>query len=112
MAVFTWTPDFGAKVAMKPRVRLIQFGDGYEQRQADGINPRSDAWDLQFQSRDNTETDQIMSFFVARGAVESFDWTPPNEATAIKVVCREWAKTIDRYNLNTVTAQFVRVYEP
>lgn len=112
MATFTWTPDFGAKVAIKPRVRAIAFGDGYEQRQAIGINARSDAWDLQFQRRDNTETAAIMAFFAARNAVEAFDWTPPNESTSIRVVCRDWSKTLDRYNLNTVTAQFNRVYEP
>lgn len=111
MATFTWTPDFGAKVAIKPRVRNIAFGDGYEQRQAIGINARNDTWDLQFQRRTNTETDAILAFFGARNAVEAFDWTPPNEDTAIRVVCREWDKTLDRYNLNTVSAQFIRVYE-
>lgn len=112
MATFTWTPDFGAKVAVKPNVRAVAFGDGYEQRQAVGINARNDVWDLQFQRRTNTDADLITGFFLARMAVEAFDWTPPNEATAIRVVCREWSKTLDRYNLNTITAQFIRVYEP
>jgi len=111
MAIFTFTPDFGAKVAIKPRVRVAAFGDGYEQRQAFGINARGDTWDLQFQRRTNTEAQAIMDFLDARNAVEAFDWTPPNEATAIRVVCREWSKTLERYNLNTVSAQFVRVYE-
>jgi phage-related protein len=112
MATFTWTPDFGAKAAYKPRVRTLAFGDGYEQRQAEGINARNDTWDLQFQNRDNTETAAILSFLATRAGVEAFDWTPPNEASAIRVVCREWSKSVDKFNLNTVMAQFNRVYEP
>lgn len=111
MATFTYTPDFGARVAIKPRVRVASFGDGYEQRQAIGINARNDTWDLQFQRRSNTEAQAIMDFLAARNAVEAFDWTPPNESTAIRVVCREWNKTLERFNLNTVSAQFIRVYE-
>ena len=112
MATFTWTPDFGAKVAVKPRVRAISFGDGYEQRQAIGINTGGEDWDLTFNRRSNDEALAIMDFLDARNAVEAFDWTPPNEASTIRVVCREWTKTLERFNLNTISAQFIRVYEP
>lgn len=112
MATFTYTPDFGAKAAVKPSVRIAKFGDGYEQRQADGINTRPQTWDLTFANRTNTETANILSFLEARNAVEAFDWTPPNDVTAIKVVCREWSKTLNRANLNTVVAQFIQVFEP
>lgn len=112
MATFTYTPDWSARQTTKPRIRVVAFGDGYEQRQADGINARNDVWDLTFENRSNSDTAAIVGFLEARNAVEAFDWTPPNEATAIKVVCREWNKTVTRFNLNTVTAQFQRVYEP
>lgn len=32
MATFTWTPSVGASVALRPNVRRVAFGDGYEQR--------------------------------------------------------------------------------
>lgn len=111
MATFTYTPDFGSKAAYKPRVRVVSFADGYQQRQADGINSRAQNWDLTFANRDNTETDGILAFLEARNAVEAFDWVPPNKVSSIKVVCREWAKSIDRNNLNTVTARFEQVFE-
>lgn len=111
MATFTYTPDFGAQVTIKPRVRVASFGDGYEQRQGDGINAQPQTWNLQWQNRDNTETGNIKTFLAARGGVEAFDWTPPNEVTAIKVVCREWSVTSVRYNLNNVAAQFHQVFE-
>jgi len=112
MATFTHTPDFGAQAAYKPRVRVTAFGDGYEQRVADGINVRPQMWNLQFNNRTNTEAASILTFLEARNAVEAFDWTPPNEETAIKVVCREWTKTVARANLNTVQATFHQVFEP
>lgn len=112
MATFTYTPDFGAQVQIKPRVRTIAFGDGYEQRQGDGINTQPQVWSLQWQNRDNTETSGIKSFLAARAGVEAFDWTPPNEVTAIKVVCRDWTVTSVRFNLNNVNATFTQVFEP
>jgi len=111
MTTFTYTPDFGAQAAYKPRVRVTAFGDGYEQRVADGINVRAQVWNLQFNNRTNTEAGNILTFLEARNGVEAFDWTPPNESTAIKVVCREWTKTVARANLNNVSASFQQVFE-
>lgn len=112
MATFTFVPDFGLNAAFKPRVRTAQFGDGYQQRVPDGINTRQDVWNLNFSVRTDTETASILAFLEARAGSEAFDWTPPNESFAIRVVCREWNRTLDRPNQNTVTAKFDRVYEP
>jgi phage-related protein len=110
MTTFTYTPDFGAQAVYKPRVRVASFGDGYEQRVADGINVNAQVWNLQFNNRTNTEAGDILTFLAARNAVEAFDWTPPN-GSAIKVVCREWNNTVSRSNLNNVTATFQQVFE-
>lgn len=112
MATFTWTPDFGARADYKPRVRVTSFGDGYEQRQAEGINAQPQVWTLQWQNRDDDETASIKSFLASRAGVEAFDWTPPNEATAIRVVCREWQVATVRFNLNNTSATFTQVFEP
>ena len=112
MATFTYTPDFGAAVAYKPRVRVAQFGDGYQQRVADGINTGTDSWNLTFAVRTDTEAGNILAFLEARAGVEAFDWTPPGSATAIRAICREWNRTFDRHQQNTITARFDRVYEP
>lgn len=111
MTTFTFTPEFGPRATYKPRVRNISFGDGYQQRQAEGLNSRQQSWDLTFAYRSQTEADQILAFLTARNAVEAFDWTPPYESTAIKVVCREWSKSVERSNLNTITARFEQVFE-
>lgn len=112
MAIYTWVPDFGAQVQIKPRVRAVAFGDGYQQRQGDGINTQPQVWALQWQNRDNTETGAINSFLQTRAGVEAFDWTPPNESTAIRVICSEWSVSTVRFNLNNVSATFTQVFEP
>lgn len=111
MATFTYTPDYGAAVSRKPKVRSVKFGDGYEQRLAYGINTNPRVWDVRFTFRDNTEADAIEAFLVARNGVETFDWTPPSGAAG-KWLCREWTRTIDRFNQNTVQGQFEEAFEP
>ena len=34
MATFTWIASIGASLTVKPNVRKVSFGDGYEQRLA------------------------------------------------------------------------------
>ncbi len=112
MSVFTWTADFGATQQSKPNVSQVKFGDGYEQRVAFGLNTNPKTWSLRFSARDDDETVEIIDFLEARGGVESFEWTPPLENEASMFVCRNWSRTIDRNNLNTVTATFEQVFEP
>jgi phage-related protein len=111
MATFTYTPDFGINFEVTPTVRVSQFGDGYEQRQASGLNSQRKNWDLKFSLRSDTEAGVIEAFLVARGAVESFDWTDINGVSG-KYVCMSWQRTKERFNLNTITCKFNQVFEP
>ena len=110
MATFTWVPDYSAKLTMKPRVRSVQFGDGYMQRSADGINTNPRAPALQFSNRTDSEADAIIAFLDSRGGVESFDYTPPGGAAG-KYICQEYDRTQVSYNVATVTASFKQVFE-
>lgn len=110
MATFTYTPDFEASESRRPVVRRVQFGDGYEQRLTYGLNNQPAEWQLTFANRTDTERDNILSFLKARGAAESFDWTPPYGSSA-KWVCDEWSTTMIAANINTVQAKFRQVFE-
>lgn len=110
MATFTIAPDFGAALTTKPRVRMAQFGDGYQQRVGDGINIRAESWQLTFSARTASERDTILSFLQARNGVESFDWTSPFGTTG-KWVCAEWSGSANNAVTNTVTAKFDQVFE-
>lgn len=110
MATFTYTPDFGASQTKRPRVNSMRFSDGYEQRATFGINTNPQEWSLTFAMRTDSEASAIDAFLEARKGVESFDWTPPN-SSAGRYICREWTKTLDRNNLNTIQAKFEQVFD-
>lgn len=111
MATFSYVPDFDASESQRPRVRRVQFGDGYETRLAFGLNTQPSEWRLTFKNRTDTERNNITAFLEARGAVESFDWTPPG-GTAAKWVCDEWSTTLVAANINSIQATFRQVFEP
>lgn len=111
MATFTYTPDYGAAYETKPNVRVSKMGDGYEQRQANGLNTMPKTWTLRFSLRNDAEANAIISFLDAAAGVSSFDWTDTN-GTAGKYVCRAWSSTKERFNLNTINCTFEQVFEP
>lgn len=111
MATFSYTATYGASVEESPRVRVVNFGDGYEQRLSYGINTSPRKWNLSFKARDNTDANAIIAFFQARNAVENFDWTPPY-GSAAKWVCRQWSRSVVSNGISDISATFEEVFEP
>ena len=112
MAIFTFTPEFGATRESQPAVRQVKFGDGYEQRLAYGLNYNLKTWSLEFKNRTDSEANAIEAFLDTAAGVSSFDWTTPDGVAGLKWVCRSWSRRLDLNNLNTVTAKFEQVAEP
>ena len=110
MATFTWTASTGANVSIRPSVRRVAFGDGYEQRLAFGLNTQAQVWTLEFRGRTSLEAATIDAFFRARGGVQAFDWTPPG-GTAAKFVCEEWSRSLDEPNVESVRSTFKQVFD-
>ncbi|MBX3589087.1 MAG: phage tail protein [Ramlibacter sp.] len=112
MAVFDWAESSNLSLEEEPRVNATQFGDGYEQRAADGINALVQRWDLNFEEVDNAIADEIIAFLRARAGVEAFDWTPKWGTVAIKVRCPKWSRSPDGEGLSRIAARFQQVFEP
>lgn len=112
MATFTWTPDFQSGKDAKPDVKKIKFGDGYEQRSSFGMNTNLKTYPVTFNNRDISEIDAIDAFLEARGAIESFEWTPPRESAPKMFVCREWSRKFLNAAVDSLTAKFEEVAEP
>lgn len=110
MATFTWIPSHPASVEEMPKVKTAKFGDGYEQRQGDGLNNNLLKWSLSFANRSLSESADIVTFLRARGAVENFDWTDP-DGNAGKYICRAWSRSLPYGNLRTINAVFEQVAE-
>ena len=112
MAVFDWAESSKLTLEEEPRVLAARFGDGYEQRQPDGINTIDQQWDLNFEQVDNDIADDIVDFLRARGGWEAFDWTPKWGTVAIRVKCPRWTRSPDGESLSRISARFEQVYEP
>lgn len=93
MATFNWVPDKG--LTGKPKLRIIksEFGDGYVQRVADGINNKPKTYDLRFTNINVTTFTAIRDFLESHGGVTAFDWTPPG-GVAGRYVCEEWEESV------------------
>jgi phage-related protein len=83
---FNWYPDYESEKSVKPNVTVLNFGDDYEQRQAQGLNRIKEEWSLTF-TRSYNEINAIDDFLTERSGVESFYWvttsrSPINRATS------------------------------
>ena len=113
MATFpSITPTYGAQKTNQPKVRQVQFGDGYTQRLTVGLNQNPKSWSLTWEVSE-TNADTIETFLDARAADgDSFTWTPPDSATAYQWTCYDWSKSIPSLNRATIQATFTQVFEP
>ena len=109
-------PDKNLSRTSAPRVLKATFGDGYEQRLADGINNIQEEYSIAFNNRTKEEIDDITAFFASKNGVTSFDFTIPDSnnsgKSTIKVVCEEYSQNYTYGDFYGCTAMFRRVYEP
>lgn len=113
LAVYDWVESPGTSLNERPRVASTRFGDGYEQRAPDGLNPITQTWSVVHRAIDREVAEAIVAFLRARftsvDGLEAFEWWPPGEAAALRFTCREWTKAIDdETDTATVTATFVQ----
>ena len=73
---FSWTPLVGMNGTVKYRVLSAQFGDGYQQVAADGINNKIESWPVSFTGTTD-EIRPIKDFMDRHAGYQSFYWTPP-----------------------------------
>ena len=107
------TASYGAEKRSAPAVRTVQFGDGFQQRLTYGLNQNPKEWSLAWNNITEANADTIETFLDARAADNaSFDWTPPDEATSYKWICRQWFKSIPYTGRANITATFTQVFEP
>lgn len=109
-------PDKGLGRSNTPRVLLAAFGDGYEQRVADGINVLDQTMSVSFSSRPKAEIDDLVAFFESLGGVSKFKFSleDSNESSSTETIfciCPSWNQTWAFENFYNLTAEFRRVYE-
>ena len=108
--------DKGLTLKTTPSVIVADFGDGYQQRLADGINTLRQEFTIAFASRPKAEIDDLVAFFESLNGVTKFrfDLEDSNEGSStesIFCICDTWNQTWAYENFYTLTATFRRVYE-
>ena len=100
----------------EPVIFKAEFGDGYQQRIANGINNLKQEFSVSFATREKAEIDDIIGFFESTNGVTAFDFTfadtnaSGNEET-VKVYVSQFTQNWDYDDFYTLSATFVRVYE-
>jgi phage-related protein len=74
---FFWKPSYQSSSKIEPRIKKIQFGNGYQQRFSDGINFQLKVLNLSFDNRSEVETVSILHFLEQRGGKEAFVYNVP-----------------------------------
>jgi len=109
-------PDKNLNRTSSPRVLKATFGDGYEQRLADGINNIQEEYSIAFNNRTKEEIDDITAFLASKNGVTSFEFTIPDSnnsgESTVKVVCEQYNQNYTYGDFYGCTAMFRRVYEP
>jgi phage-related protein len=105
------SPDTKSKRNRSARVLVADFGDGYAQSSADGLNTAIETWDLSFENYNIDDVNTLTAFLDAQNSVKSFYWTPPDET-----VPKLWRQDGD-YSVSfigpvtrTLTVKIKRVY--
>lgn len=111
-------PDKTMTRKAKPSVHLAKFGDGYEQRVANGINSIKETYSVSFRHRAKADIDDIVDFLDTKAGVTKFAFTVPdtNNTTTtgehtVQVVCDTYDTNFEHDDFYTLTATFRRVYE-
>ena len=105
--------DKGFTRQSTPKIHMADFGDGYTQRIADGINNLQQTMEVSFSTRPKAEIDDLVAFFESLGGVNKFEMTidDTNGAETIKVLCQQWSQTWTFDNFYSLSATFIRCYE-
>lgn len=105
---FIWRPDYSARASKEPKVKRIQFGDGYAQDYATGINNNLVAWDVQFSDLPTVIAMQIELFLDTMAGHTAFSWKDAN-GTMKKYLCKSYSRSPVDEDTESVTARFEQV---
>ena len=118
------TPDKSLSRTKTPRVLTAVFGDGYQQRIADGINNIAEDYSLTFQSRPKADIDDIVAFLNGKGGVSSFPLILPDSNVTsnpagpagvgereVKVITTSYSTTYSYDNFYSLSLSLKRVFE-
>lgn len=86
--------DQSASIQRPQRILQAQFGDGYSQELADGLNSRLRKASISWSNLTESELDTVLAALDAVGSTDYLTWTPPGDSSSSK-----WKVTPDGYTI-------------
>lgn len=105
---FNWVVSTQASPTIGYTVRSAQFGDGYSQDVGEGVNNKTESWEVSFVGSD-TEVLAIMTFLDALAGYKSFFWTNPLGQIGL-YKCKDPKPTEVGGNTFSFTGTFTKAY--
>lgn len=109
LPVFVPTVEPSPGTRLKPKVKVLkaEFGDGYTQTTADGMNNIRYELALRWEILTPDQCDPMVAFFEARKGYERFTYEA-NDDTKVRVwTCEDWERTKVQGGHWELTATFV-----
>ncbi len=106
---FTWCPTTSSSAVANTVVRRSQFGDGYAQSAADGINAIRRTWSVEFVVKESVAL-SILSFLDSNVG-KSFIWNAPLIGNAF-FYCDTYSSSPSGNSVWTISATFEQTYQP
>lgn len=108
-----WDADWPYTGEYSQRMRIAKFGDGYEQRTIDGLNPTITTWNLTWSMRPHDVLIAMQTYIETRYGA-AFPWLPGHAQNSILVFCDKWSVTWqyrgNKDNYGDLSAEFRRAY--
>lgn len=92
------------------RILEVQYGNGYSQRAADGINNAVESWDVSWENIHVADFNTISAAFDTAKGADYFTWTPPGSATQKRFVVKSFSKQAMSGDIYTISASLKQVF--
>ena len=91
-STFTWLEDWSSEQQHKPRNFLIQLGDGYMERTANGLNADLPIYNANFKARSSVEAGNIMTFLTTTcgSGTLPFNFQPYGDLASSLWICNDF----------------------
>lgn len=101
-------PSYPVEKSAEPRIKRVEFGDGYTQEAPDGINYNLYTWNLTWEVLNSTEKVEIEAFLVARKGYQTFLWSD-GDGVQYRVKCKSWSVSEFAPKVFTIRGTFNQV---
>jgi len=96
------------------RTLKAQFGDGYSQRAANGLNAKVDSWSITWEHLSSTDKDTVLAALDSVGGWDYLTWTPFSEASSKKFIIKDGSYSVTHIEGGTwfnISTQLIQVFD-